>query len=371
MWWKTKPQVTEQMVSLLLSIKQRIRIMMNAFRRIFLLVTIAVFGGISALHAQKVGSTSMQFLKVMPSARATALGEAYSVWASGAEAVFWNPAGLADLENIELSTTYINWLFDSQQGAVSFACSMGDIGALAVQLQYVDFGEFEETTNARPFIKNVQNPGLTGRTFNPFSYLVGVSYARYLTDKFSLGLSVKFAHESLFNGESVVAQIRQGVYEKVDTWANGLLFDFGIRYYTGFKSVYLGSSVQNFGADVKYAKESNPVPLLFRVGIGADIIGPKGLWISGSDENRLSMATDIFHPNDYAQQVHMGVEYEYSAIFALRGGYKFNYDFDGLTLGAGFRHNTDGFNLSVDYSYGAMGTWLGNVQRLSIGIALP
>jgi hypothetical protein len=313
----------------------------------------------------------MQFLKVMPGARATAVGEAYTVWASGADAVFWNPAGLANVENMELSTTYIDWLFDAQQGAVSFAFEIADFGAVGIQLQYVDFGTFEETTNERPYIKDVENPGLTGRTFNPFSYLIGLSYARYLTDKFSLGLSVKFAHESLFNGQSVTAQVRQGVYEKVNTWANGLLFDFGIRYYTGYKSVYLGSAVQNFGGDVKYAKESSPVPLLFRVGIGADIVGTRGLWISGSDENRLSMATDIFHPNDYAQQVHVGFEYEYASMFALRGGYKFNYDFDGLTLGAGFKHTTEDFNLTVDYSYGAMGTWLGNVQRLSIGIALP
>ncbi len=159
--------------------------------------------------------------------------------------------------------------------------------------------------------------------------------------------------------------------EEVDTWANGLLFDFGIRYNTGYRSIHIGSSVQNFGADVKYAKESNPVPLLFRFGIGADLIGPEGLLRPGSEENRLSMAFDIFHPNDYAQQIHVGAEYEFAHSFALRGGYKFNYDFDGLTLGAGVKHAIEGVRLSADYSYGAMGTYLGNVQRISLGIALP
>jgi hypothetical protein len=33
----------------------------------------------SSALSQKVGSTSMQFLKVMPCARATAMGDAYSV----------------------------------------------------------------------------------------------------------------------------------------------------------------------------------------------------------------------------------------------------------------------------------------------------
>jgi hypothetical protein len=325
----------------------------------------------SASYAQKVGSTSMQFLKVMPSARGAALGEAYAVWATGAEAIFWNPAGLAKLDNMEFSTTYINWLFDAQQGALAYALAIQGFGALGVQVQYVDFGEFEETTNARPYISDPDNPGLTGRTFKPFSYLVGISYARYLTDKFSVGIGVKYAYESLFDGRKVTAMVRQGVFEEVDTWANGLLFDFGIRYNTGYRSIHIGSSVQNFGADVKYAKESNPVPLLFRFGIGADLIGPDGLLRSGSEENRLSAAFDIFHPNDYAQQIHAGVEYEFVGSFALRGGYKFNYDFDGLTLGAGVKHALEGVRLSADYSYGAMGIYLGNVQRISLGITLP
>ncbi len=345
--------------------------MMSSIRKLIFLLSLAGIFFASPLLAQKVGSTSMQFLKVMPCARATALGEAYTVWATGAEAVFWNPAGLATLESPEFSTTYINWLFDAQQGAFSAGFNIRGIGTFGLQVQYVDFGEFEETTNQRPYINNPDNPGITGKTFNPFSYLVGVSYARYLTDKFSTGLSVKYAHESLYDGNSVTAQVRQAVYEEVNTWANGLLFDFGIRYNTGYRSIYVGSAVQNFGADVRYAKESSPVPLLFRFGVGADIIGPEGVLVTGSKDNRLSMAYDIFHPNDYSQQMHLGIEYEYGGLIALRGGYKFNYDYDGLTLGAGIRHAIEGLRFSADYSYGAMGTYLGYVQRISLGIALP
>jgi Type IX secretion system protein PorV len=349
-------------------------IMMNLIKKktmmLVLMGTVGFFYS-SVSYAQKVGSTSMQFLKVMPCARATALGEAYTVWATGAEAIFWNPAGLATIENMELSTTYIDWLFDAQQGALSYALEVQGFGALGLQVQYIDYGEFEETTNERPYINNPDNPGLTGRTFRPFSYLIGVSYARYLTDKFAVGGSVKYAHESLFNGEKVIAQVRQGVYEEVNTWASGLLFDFGIRYNTGFRTIYIGSAVQNFGGDMKYAKESNPVPLLFRLGIGANLIGSEGLFRSGIKESRLSVASDIFHPNDYAQQIHLGVEYEYASLLSLRGGYKFNYDFDGFTFGVGIKHAIEGVQLSADYSYGDMGVYLGNVQRFSIGLILP
>ena len=76
------------------------------------------------------------------------------------------------------------------------------------------------------------------------------------------------------NGGTVQAMVSDGVYETVRTWANGVLFDLGVRYDTGFRTVRLGASVQNFGPDVTYAKESSPVPLLFRFGIAADLAGP-------------------------------------------------------------------------------------------------
>lgn len=225
---------------------------MNFFKTKTLLLVLIIAVGVfctSASYAQKVGSTSMQFLKVMPSARATALGEAYTVWATGAEAIFWNPAGLARLDKMEFSINYIDWLFDSQQGALSYGFAIPGFGVIGLQVQYVDFGDFEETSNARPYISDPDNPGLTGRSFSPFSYLVGISYARDLTDKFSLGISMKYAHESLFDGQKVTAQVKQGVFEEVETWANGLLFDFGIRAVGGS-----GNFTLNKGATLATAR---------------------------------------------------------------------------------------------------------------------
>lgn len=341
-------------------------------RRIATKITLLLFALFltDVASAQKVGSTSMQFLKVLPSARAAALGEAYSVWASGAEAVFWNPAGVALVEDQEISLTYTDWLFDARQGAFSYAHQLGGFGSVGLQIQYVDFGVFEETTNERPYISDPDRPGLTGRTFRPFSYVVGLTYARHLTDRFALGGGVKYAQESLFDGNDVTAQIRQGVFDEVSTRGSAVLFDFGIRYETGFRSVQIASAVQNFGPDVQYAVESYPVPLLFRVGIAADLMGPNGLFLEGHDDNRVRAAFDIFHPNDYAQQIHVGMEYEFMRLLSLRGGYKFNYDNDGLTLGGGLQHAIGDLGLAIDYSFGTMGTYLGNVQRISLRVGL-
>jgi len=338
-------------------------------RKKYLILLFAVCLYTTALFPQKVGTTSMQFLKVMPCARATALGDAYSVLASGAEAAFWNPSGVAQVQGQELSTTYIMWMMDTKLGALSYAKSLNDYGAFGLSFQYVDYGQMEEAIWSRPYTKNDPYPGLTGRTFSPYAFVAGLSYAINLTDKFSTGLTVKYARESLFDGSSVEAMTSQGVYEKVNTWGDGILFDFGMRYNTGYKSIQLAIAIQNFGADIKYAKESSPVPLQFRWGVAADLIGKDALFVNNND-HRISFAFDLFQPNDYAQQEHIGLEYEFAGVFALRCGYKFNYDSEGFTAGCGIKQALGPVKFSFDYSYGSVDYYLGDVHRISLGAAL-
>jgi opacity protein-like surface antigen len=112
--------------------------------------------------------------------------------------------------------------------------------------------------------------------------------------------------------------------------------------------------------------------LQFRVGVAADFIGPNSL-LSENQENRLGAAIDIFQPNDYSQQIHAGIEYEYAHTLALRIGYKYNYDSEGLTFGGGIEQVVSGIHLTVDYSYGSMGTYIGsfgNTHRISLGVEL-
>jgi hypothetical protein len=334
--------------------------------RLYLLPLLAIALFTTAAWSQKVGSTSMQFLKVMPVARATAMGDAYSILASGAEAIFWNPAGVAATQNIEVSMTYVNWILDAQQGALGVAASLGEFGTAGLQFQYIDFGQIDEALWESPYRDDIEYPGLTGRQFRPYAYLIGLTYAYQLTEKFSTGLSVKYAHESLYNGSTIAAYSAQGDAVNAKTWANGLMFDFGIRYFTGYRSIRLGASVQNFGANVTYAEEDNSIPLALRVGIAGDLMGQDAVFAE-SEDHRITLAFDLFQPNDYTQQAHIGMEYVFSDVVALRGGYKFNYDADGLTAGIGVRQNLSGTDLSFDYSYGALDYNLGGVHRISIG----
>ena len=339
---------------------------MKTRHRIFFSIGLIMAWG-SIARPQKVASTSMQFLKVLPSARATGLGDAYSVWASGAEAVYWNPSGVALTEKYDVSATLINWIFDSKQGALSYAQSLGNIGAIGAQIMYVDYGTFEETVLYRPDIKELPDPGMTGATFRPFSYVAGLTYAKSLTEKFSMGISFKYAYESLYNGSNIVYTDNSGTTTSYKTYASAYLFDFGIRYNTGFKTIQVGAAIQNFGPDFVYAVEKQHAPMSLRVGVAADIIGPNSLLLESSGQ-RFGLAFDLFQPNDYEQQEHIGVEYEFASFLSLRIGYKFNYDTEGLTFGGGIHSTMSRMKIRLDYSYGSLGVYLGNTNRISLGV---
>jgi hypothetical protein len=343
--------------------------------RCVLLMVLFLAGFLQQSPAQKVGTSSLQFLKVMPTARATAMGDAFGTLASGADAVFWNPSGIVHSDHLEIASTMTLWIFDTRQTAVAAVMPLGnDLGNIGLQLQYVDYGKIEETSvSALGFVgagDDKRYLGFTGRSFSPYAYVLGLSYANRFTDKFSTGLTVKYVNESLFGASSVaVTNPTTGERKNYNTYANVLLFDFGMLYTTGYRSIAIGVAVQNFGSSVQFAEEAFPAPLAFRLGTSADLVGRDALLME-DQTNRLTVAYDIFQPNDYAQQMHVGLEYVFNDLLALRTGYKANYDTDRLTYGAGIRTEVQDYRFSFDYSYAGMGDYLNNVHRISLGIVV-
>ena len=320
--------------------------------------------------AQKVGTTSYQFLKVMPSARATGMGEAFASLADRSDALFWNPAGITSVMGHDLSSTHTIWLIDTHQTAIGYALAAGGYGHFGLQFQYVSYGEIEETrVDHLDFVGGEYNPGRTGRTFSPHAWVLGLTYSRNMTDRFSAGITGKYVNEVLFSERTVQSGDVGDGGGTYNTFANSLLFDFGMQYDTGFRSVRIGAAVQNFGGQVRFGRDDFPAPLTFRLGAASDLVGPNGLFAS-NDLSRFSVAYDVVHPNDYAQQMHMGAEYAFANVLTLRGGYKLNYDVDNWTFGGGVQTRLSRYRLSFDYSFGAMNRYLNEVHRLTLGLSI-
>ena len=159
---------------------------------ILILAAVALAALPHSVYGQaKVGTTGAQFLELEVSSRAMGMGGAFTAVADDISAVYYNPAGLTSLYGREAAFTYISMPADVGFGFGAIGLPLESIGGfLGISAYALTSGEIIETTWERG-----EQEG-TGRTFGYNDFAVGVSYGRYLTDRFSVGFSVKFLRES-------------------------------------------------------------------------------------------------------------------------------------------------------------------------------
>lgn len=300
------------------------------------------------LAFEKVGVTSFQFLKVMPDARSTAMGEAYSSVARGADGMFWNPAAMMRISGLSAGVSHVNYIFDTGHFGAAISYAPGSF-AFGLTLMNVDYGNIEVTDVAHlGYLSDGNyNPGLTGEIIQPGAMVVGLGVAQRLTSKFSYGLNMKYVREDMVVADQSL-----------------VMWDMGILYETGFRSITLAATMRNFGPQVEYFDYSYPLPQTLNIGISTDLIGGNDALLINNQWHRILVAFDIVQPRDYEQQYNAGIEYIFMNLLAFRTGYKINYDTEGLTLGGGIK--IKGF--SVDYSYNTFGKFLSDVHRFSFSI---
>jgi len=316
-----------------------------------IIVLLMLFTVVQNTRAQQVGSTCFQFLKVNPDVRSTGMGDALASTSKYSMAMFGNPAVLNDIPRLDVSLSRTRWFFETNINAFAAAMRLGDIGTLGVHGMMVDLGEIEETSvaNLGYNANGEYNPGLTGRTIKPSSMVLGITFARNLTDKFSFGLTGKWARQDL-----------------VESSASGISFDFGLKYQTGFRSIVLSAVMRNFGPNVKFEKEDFPLPQTMMLGFATDLLSTKDGLLFDIPQQKLTVAFNMSQPRDYDQQYHAGLEYALMEKFFLRAGYKINFDNEGLCYGGGIALSL----FRLDYSFNSYGDYLENVHRFSFGFVL-
>jgi len=285
----------------------------------------------------KVGTAGAKFLDIGISARATGMGEAYSAIANDVSAVYYNPAGLTQLFSREAMFTHIDYPADINFEFIGIAFPMEAIsGVIGVAVYGVNSGAIPLTTHSFP--------SGTGESFYANDYAFTVSYARSLTEHFSMGTTFKILGE-FYDNES----------------ATGWAADVGTLYDTGYRGFRIAMSIVNFGPDLKMIQQGYPLPICFRFGSSFNFVE--------RPDHLATLVLEGAHPPDNLEQYNAGIEYWYLDKFALRIGDRFNYDSDGLTMGGGLKWPIGEFGeIRVDYSYQDM--WkLREVHRFSLTVA--
>jgi len=311
---------------------------------------------------KKVGQAGFKFMDVTIGARAAGMGEAFSLIGDNADAIFCNPAGIAQMDDkkFDLTLCKVTWIVETSVNALGLVSNLGTFGNLGFSILYTDYGDVIGTRYEPDSASGYSETGL----LDLGSYAAGISYARRLTEKFMIGGNVRYAYEHLGSSPFANNIARDSTWSKKNE-THTIVYDIGTIFYPGFKSLRVGMSIVNFSTAVRYAYEegrtnSFTMPLTFKMGAAMDVLD----FLGEHPDYSLLVDFELVHPRDYAKRYHLGGELSILKILKLRAGYKFGYDEEGLCFGTGI--NTA--NIKLDYSYNEFGVF-DFVNRVSLGLS--
>lgn len=334
-------------------------------RALAFLVLWALVGSAQAQEISRAATSAAQFLKLGAGARAAALGDAFVAFSGDASSLYWNPAGAASAQRRTLQVSYTDLYLDLSYGFIGYVEPLGPFGALGFHACYLHAGDIEITT--------LQEPNGTGEFYSVHSLAVGLTYARALTDRLSVGVTGKFVQEGIYNET-----------------AQTLAFDGGMQFATGLFGTTLGVCLSNFGGKLQMHGEDLwvdmptvpgqgyggqyqlrterwPLPATIRLGAMTELLGPGGQ-LATSANDRLLVGVDFVDANDAPIRANLGVEYCWRQLLALRLGYHSGYDTPRLSLGGGLQYRAGSWALQFDYAFVDYKD-LGGTNRFTLGVA--
>jgi hypothetical protein len=332
--------------------------------RLFLISLVMLLAPL-VMGQSKVGTTGAAFLGISAGPRATAMGGAFAGMSDDAAALYYNPGAMAQSGSSHFIFAHTSWLVNTPFNWVGFILNVGGDNAIGVSVTQLDYGEEQVTT--------VTQPEGTGDRWAAKDLALSLSYGRNLTNRFSIGGSVKYIQQSVWNET-----------------ASAFAMDVGLLFITNFHNMRLGMSITNFGTELqmdgrdllnridldasalgnnetitaKLKTESWPLPLFFRVGLAMDVID--------AESYKLTLAADALHPTDNSEIVNIGGEFSYSNLLFLRAGYKSLFrqeSEEGLTAGVGLKLYSGGSLFwTFNYTYADFGLFE-EIQMFDLGVS--
>lgn len=286
------------------------------------------FGG------QRAGLSTLSFLKNDVNPRSMAMGGASVALSGDGFSSLTNPAGLMELKGLNFSASNMFLGAGLKQAflAGNYVTKRNSVFALSVNNLFS--GPMEVRTEFQP--------NGTGEYFYANNLAVGATYAKKLSDMFSMGITLKYINERLADYKNHTAAA-----------------DLGFLYKTDFKDLKFAVAVQNFGGNsslkgdflpVTFNRDKNNIPLgeytvptIFKMGLS--IVPYK------KDNHAILASVELDHPNDNAENYRIGAEYQFKELLTVRAGYQFNVAGMKLpTFGFGLRARTGAHYINISYA---------------------
>jgi len=288
----------------------------------------------------KVGSSAFKFLNIQTDAHGAALG-GLAAQASGANALFWNPAGIAGSEGIGFSGGMTQWLVETTVMNAGVVMPMMG-GTVGLSLVSVNYGEIMKSgwAGTTEFVFE-PNQG----SFTPTDMSLQASYGRSLSDKFSLGATAKMISQSID-----------------DVSISGLAFDIGTQFNTGYRGISMGAVVSNFGPDVD---SQAPEDASYEEFPGMSLPMTFSFGVVGEAIPGLNAGLNVLKQADMAQEFIFNGEYSVADIASLRFSYNISNPQEPMSFGVGLGMAGVTANVAITTTQ-----YFDNVMRFGIGYAL-
>ncbi len=344
-------------------------------RKLFIVAIslILVLSTVSTVFA--VSQAAVLFLMISPGARAAGMGEAFVAMADDATAAYWNPAGLAFQDGREVTIMHANWLpqlvSDMYYDFLAYRQHFESLGGtLGVNVTYLNMGEQVHT----------DPKGVDLGTFQSWDLAVTLSYATKISSNFGFGVGARYIHSHL-------APIGAGT-EKGKGIADGFALDIGVLYQNLLiHGLSFGANLSNMGPKITYidAAQADPIPTNLKVGLAYKLLDMEYNELTLTmDTNKLLVVRHGDEAEDFYRALFsawtdekadklissVGLEYGYSDMIFLRGGYY--YDEDGKvkypSFGAGLKYSR--FRFDFAYVAAEQGHPLSDTMRFSLSIGI-
>lgn len=339
---------------------------MNYIRTSLLLLALVVLMPSQAQEEYNPIQSSVFSLGISPDAIASGMGDVGAATNPDVYSHYWNAAKYPFIgSKAGFALSYTPWLSQlaSDIDLVSLMgyYKLGENQAFSGSVRYFSLGEVIVRQNRDDF----------GYAVEPYEMILDLGYSRLLSERFSMGVSLRYIHSDLMSdedpsGKSIAADIsgyyNQPMYMGREQGSWGL----------GFNVSNIGGKISYDGGNTHYFLPTNlrlgtsfnmPLDAYNALTISADVNkllvpSPKDSLDKGEGISPIQGMFQSFNdaPNGFREELQeiywsLGVEYAYNDQFFVRGGYYYEHEYKGnrkfFSFGAGFKMNM----LRLDASY--------------------
>jgi type IX secretion system protein PorV len=303
-----------------------------------------VLGGYAGT-ANAQAEAGAQSLLIAPGARADGMGRAFVAVANDANAVWWNPGGLAFTTGHDVSSMYTKLVPDLADDVffsyTSYAQHVEGWGGIGFSLGYLSYGQSIAT----------DPDGNELGTFNSYEVAPTLAYGTELMKDLGFGVSLKLVRVDLAPADKT--------QDRAAGRGTTFAADLGGLYKIPRWKAAVGMALQNLGPNIAYIDQdqSDPLGRNAKLGIAVTPFETEMYRVLVvADVNRSLLSHGAFIENG-------GAEFEFNRLLSIRAGYI--YDPRGtvkdMTYGLGLNYH----GIRVDYASVPQSEFLNRVSRFS------